>query len=314
MNNLARSTTLPVCDLPPDQNPAAVYVAGYPSGNSKRTMIGALDRIAEVLGMSREQVPWHLLRAQHTQAIRAELAAKYAPASANLFLTAMKGVLRQAWRLGLISTDDYEKARDFKPIHGERLPSGRNISKQEMQTLFKLCSGNGVRGVRDAAILALLYGAGLRRHEATSLNLDQYDPNLRQLTVIGKGNKERVVPLPVGSATHVDRWIKLRGLEPGPLLYPMCRGGCFVARRMTDGVTGDVLERLYKLAGFNKITPHDMRRTFVGDMLDAGADISSVQQIVGHAVTSTTQRYDRRPDAAKRKAADLLDVPVFDDE
>ena len=157
-------------------------------------------------------------------------------------------------------------------------------------------------------MLALFYGCGLRRSEAVALLLDDYDHG--KVTVrSGKGRKERIVYCPVGGREAINAWIARRGLAPGALLNPVNKAGHIQHRPMTAQA---VLLRLHFLAdqaGVSRFSPHDLRRSFVGELLDAGADISSVQQLVGHANVATTQRYDRRPEEAKRRTAEMLHVP-----
>ena len=149
-----------------DQHPAAVYLAGL-SPSSRRTMRGALDTIAQ-LGLGSKEatawdVPWHRLRFQHTQAIRSALAGRYAHTTANRMLSALRGTLKAAWKLGLISAEEYQKAASVESISGETVPAGRALSGGELVGLLETCEQTPL-GVRDAAILSLLYGCGLRRN------------------------------------------------------------------------------------------------------------------------------------------------------
>jgi integrase len=112
-----------------------------------------------------------------------------------------------------------------------------------------------------------------------------------------------------GSRDALDACLAVRGDEPGPLFFPVTKGNIIERRRMTDGAVAELVGRLAKKAKVQAFSPHDMRRSFIGDMLDAGADIATVQALAGHASPTTTSRYDRRGDRTKRKAAELLHVP-----
>jgi len=296
-----------------DNHPAAVYIASLAPG-SRRTMTEALDTIARVLTNGRDDavsLNWAGLRYQHTAAIREELAARYAPATANKILSALRGVLKESWRLGMMSAEDYQRAADLKAVRGERIPHGRALSHGEVRALFEVCSKDASpAGARDAALLAVLYGAGIRRSEAAALTLEDFDAETGALVIrAGKGRKDRIVYATNGSHEALAAWLELRGDTPGALFCPVNKGGKITVRPMTDQSIFYVLKRRGEEAGVKSFSPHDMRRTFIGELLDAGADISTVQQLAGHANVTTTQRYDRRGEATKRKAAELLYVP-----
>lgn len=300
-------------EVPHDRNPALVYLARL-APSSRRVMRGALRRMAELLTSGRcDEVtcPWGGLRYQHTAAVRAWLAERYAPATANRYLAALRGVLKEAWRLGHTDAETYRRTVDLPAVRGETLPAGRAISGGELRALFASCAEDGTPGgARDAALLALLYGGGLRRSEAVGLDVDDYDPSTGAVRVThGKGNKARIVYLANGGRAAVAAWLEVRGLKPGPLLLPVSKYGRIAVRRLTDQAVYDGLRRRARRAGVAACSPHDCRRTFVGDLLDAGADLVSVQRLAGHANVTTTARYDRRGEEAKRKAADLLHVP-----
>lgn len=296
-----------------DNHPAAVYIMSLAPG-SRRTMKEALDTIAGILTIGRDDavsLNWAGLRYQHTAAVREELAAKYAPATANKMLSALRGVLKESWRLGLMTAEDYHRAADLKAVKGEKLPSGRALSHGEVRALFEACSEDASpAGARDAALLAVLYGAGIRRSECAALNIADFDTETGALIVrAGKGRKDRIAYATNGSREALIAWLGVRGDAPGALFCPVNKGGRITVRPMTDQSIFYVLKKRGDGAGVKSFSPHDMRRTFIGELLDAGADISTVQQLAGHANVTTTQRYDRRGEETKRKAAELLYVP-----
>lgn len=308
-----RGALAPVCDLPPDQRPALVYLAGLAPG-SRRAMRQALDVIAHELtsgACDGETCPWAALRFQHTAAIRSTLAERYAPATANKMLAALRGVLKATWRLGQMTAEDHARAADLPSVRGTTAPRGRGLSAGELRALFGACADDASpAGRRDAAILAALYGGGLRRSEAAALELGDYDPATGALLVrSGKGRKARVAYLGGGAREALGAWLALRGPEPGRLFWPINQAGAPVRGGLTDQALYDVCKKRADQARVKDFSPHDLRRSFVSDLLDAGADVVSVQGLAGHANVTTTARYDRRGETAKRKAAGLLHVP-----
>jgi len=127
--------------------------------------------------------------------------------------------------------------------------------------------------------------------------------------VTGKGDKEREVPLPPGAVLALADWLAVRGDWEGSLFVAVNKGGRLGRRRMTEQAVYGILQKRATEAGVDDLSPHDLRRTYVGDLLDRGADIATVQKLAGHADVSTTARYDRRGGAARRAAADLLHIP-----
>lgn len=271
---------------------------------------GALDTIAGLLSGGQADaltLDWAALRFQHTAAIRAKLAEGYAPATANKMLSALRRTLRAAWRLGQVDAETYRRAVDIEAVKGDRLPTGRNLTDGEIRAMFAACAADpSPAGVRDAAILALLR-LGLRRQEVATLQVGDVDGET--VKVRGKGDTERAVPLEGGAAEALADWLTLRGDRAGPLLLRVNKGGRVIRKGITAQAVYNVLGKRAAEAGVKELTPYDWRRTFAGDLLDAGADLSTVQKLMGHADPKTTARYDRRPEATKRPAVGLLHVP-----
>ena len=297
----------------PDRNPALIYCARL-QGSGRSSMIAMLRRCARDLGAELETLPWHKLRYEHVQAIISKASdCGYAPGTVNLLRVALREIARASWRLGLLDSEELQRILDVKAVRGSRLPPGKALSRGELSALFStLADDTTPAGARDAAIMALGYGAGLRRAEIAALQIGQVQAGSDGYTlrVIGKGNKERVIFLNDGGAEALRSWISLRGDEPGPLFYAGRKGGHLLpGQGMDPGSIREIVARRAAAAGLQGVSPHDLRRSFVSDLLDAGVDISTVAGMAGHANVSTTARYDRRGDEAKRRASKALHVP-----
>ncbi|MBF6611848.1 MAG: tyrosine-type recombinase/integrase [Chloroflexi bacterium] len=296
-----------------DQHPAGVYLARLAPG-SRRTIGESLNAIAALLTNYRcnmQTLDWSALRYQHTAAIRALLAELYSPATANKMLAALRGVMREAWRLGQMSAEEFHRAADLPAVHGTADPRGRALTPEELAALFALCAqDNTPSGKRDAALLAVLYNCGLRRSEVVALNAADYEAKTGAVKVrSGKGNKARTTYAANETGSAINSWLAVRGSGPGPLFCPVNKSGKITLRPISDQAVRKILRKRALQGGIAPFSPHDLRRTMIGDLLDAGADISTVQRLAGHANVTTTARYDRRGEVAKRKAANLLKVP-----
>ena len=309
---------------PPSKHPVNVYIKHLGPG-SRRAMTDALNVIAKLLtgadwveveGKSKlvggqldaENLPWPALGHEHTAAIRAKLAEKYAPSNANKHLAALKGVLKECWRFGYMDAEQYARATDIESVKGERLPAGRSLTLGEVGALFAATGKDATpAGARDSALLALLYGGGLRRSEVVGLTRQDYVDGV--LTVRGKGNKEREVFVTNGAEDALAAWLEIRGDGDGPLFYPVDKSGRVTQRQMSDQAVLLILRRRAKQAGVRRLSPHDLRRSFITHMLENGADLAVVQRLAGHRSPMTTAKYDRRGSEAARKASELLHIP-----
>ena len=143
-----------------------------------------------------------------------------------------------------------------------------------------------------------------------NLDLENWDPEAGKLTIVrGKRNKSRTSYLAGGAAAALEDWLDLRGAAAGPLFIEVNKGGKFIFHRLTTQAIYNLLRKRGNQAGVTGFSPHDMRRTFVSDLLEAGADIAIIARLAGHESVTTTAKYDRRPEEAKKKAAGLLHVP-----
>jgi integrase len=320
---MTQLTISPIGELAQHQrladNAAAVYLSRLSSQRSQQTMRGALNAVADLLVPTLDKrddsrfldVPFAAMRYQHTAALRAQITARYSPARANTLLAALRGVLKEAWRLGQMGAEDYQRAVDIANVKAETLPRGRDLHEGEVMALARACMNDETpAGIRDAAIIGILATGGLRREELTALTLAHVDSSGRIEVRGGKGRKDRTVYLAGGALAALLDWLDLRGDVPGPLFHPIRKNGAIQhGQPMTAQAVYKLLVKRAAQAGVADFSPHDFRRTFVGDLLDKGVDISIVSKLAGHSDPKTTARYDRRPEGVKREASARLHYP-----
>jgi site-specific recombinase XerD len=172
------------------------------------------------------------------------------------------------------------------------------LHREELQRLFDAVPAGGVRGLRDRAILETLYSTGLRVSELVSLNRSQVDLQRKEFMVRGKGRKPRIVFLSAAAAKAIAEYLKLRddNFEPLFLNYRHSKKAEDVTlgeKRRLSSVMVEYLVRNYaRKAGIvKKVTPHVLRHSFATELLINGADIRSVQEMLGHSSITTTQIY-----------------------
>ncbi|MHB0914296.1 MAG: site-specific tyrosine recombinase XerD [Thermoleophilia bacterium] len=173
---------------------------------------------------------------------------------------------------------------------GRKLPTVLNLG--EVRTLLHQADGTAPGNLRDRAILELLYGAGLRVSEVGGLRLEDVDLEAGFVRCYGKGAKERMVPMGEPAVAAIDRYLR----QGRPLLGPEVKSGHLFLNRFGRGLTRQSIHRSIvacaRQAGLTKtITPHTLRHSFATHLLAGGADLRSVQEMLGHADVSTTQIY-----------------------
>jgi integrase/recombinase XerD len=295
-----------------ERNPVEVYLAGL-SATGRRTMAQKLKIVSVVLGHEDPRdVIWSDVKFEHFIAIRSWLAdSDRSPATVNATLAALRGTAKAAWALGLLSSEAYSRIAAVKGVRASRLPRGRALSVGEVTALFDVCFNDEMpAGRRDAAILALLLGAGLRRAECASLALGDHNSKNQSLIIRGKGNKERLMPLSKSVDQAVSDWLAVRGEWTGPLLCRVRKDGVIKQEPITAQAIYKALGKRGEQARVARFSPHDLRKSYASGLIDSsGGDIATVSRLLGHASIQTTTIYDRRGEAAKRKVADSLHLP-----
>ena len=174
----------------------------------------------------------------------------YAPATANRILSALRGALEQTWLLGQMSAEDYHRAARLSPINGEVLPAGRELLGEEIAALLQNCIEDPrVIGIRDAAMICIIFGAGLRREEVTTLSMDDYILEDNKLVIRGKRSKQRTAYLVDEATAALTDWLDIRGRNPGPLFLSLKKDGKLIyGRRMTPQAIYHILATRAKRA------------------------------------------------------------------
>jgi integrase/recombinase XerC len=272
-------------------------------------------RIGELLpsDLHRDSVRAHIHQLGKAGVARSSVARK---------ISALRSFMRYLRREALLDADPTALA--VSPRRQQTLPV--HLSEQEMVRLLETPDAGSPLGRRDRAILELFYASGLRLSELESLDLDNLDLGGRMVRVLGKGGKERIVPFNRSAERAIRAWLKDREIilaerrtrheersqeRRTARRTPTSRGGAmaepvFVNHRGTrlTGRSVDRLLRRYALqcACQTGISPHALRHSFATHLLQRGADLRAIQELLGHARLSTTQRYTHV------NAAQLIDV------
>jgi integrase/recombinase XerC len=177
----------------------------------------------------------------------------------------------------------------------KKLPS--YLAESEAATIIELPQGGSLQNLRDRAILELLYASGLRVSELVGLNEDNLDMDQETVRVLGKGKKERIVPFGSYAARalleylnekHARRLSVTDGAGTVPVFVSVRRG----SRRLASRDVQRLVARLrLKLSATRRVTPHTLRHSFATHLLEHGADLRSIQELLGHESLSTTQKY-----------------------
>jgi site-specific recombinase XerD len=274
---------------PPTGEPFAAYLDWMRARGASRATLRAyaadlrqLGRWLSAAGIAPEDADTRTLRryAAHLGTLR------YAPATAARKLSAVRGLY--AWMHDRGAIERSPATLVPGPKRTRSLPA--TLSSVEVERLLDAPAGTSPRDLRDRALLELLYGCGLRAAEACDLDVADVRLDAEHVRVTGKGGKQRVVPLGGAAAAALDRYLA-RGrprMAAGP------SGRVFVSVRGRPLHPSDVrrsLLRALRRAGVAERSPHALRHTFATHLLEGGADLRSIQDLLGHASVGTTQVY-----------------------
>jgi integrase/recombinase XerC len=266
---------------------------GLEKNSSAYTVKSYREDLTQALGFFRERLSGDVtpqrVTTRHVRAYLAWLSEQnYAKTTIARRMAALRSWFRFLCRQGEVAANPTDGLRGPRQDH--KLP--HFLSGEEVARLLAAPGGVEPLLVRDRAILETLYSAGLRVGELVGLNLDDLDLDDGTITVRGKGKRERLALLGVPALAAVNAWLELRGaIAPQAARHAAVflnhRGG-----RLTVRSVGRLLEKYLALAGLDPATsPHTLRHSFATHLLDAGADIRGVQELLGHKSLTTTQIY-----------------------
>lgn len=299
------------------RNPLTLYLTRL-APSSQLTMRYVLQDAADRLGfedINLEDIDWHLLQPEHVIALVAALREDgYAPNTSSLYVNAVRGVMNEAWRMSLISQEHLLKMHTVKAAPGTRLGQGRNLRRTLIREMMQACAADPrPQGLRDAAVIGILYGSGMRKSESVNLDLAQINFDERSLRVIGKGNKELVKYAPDWAFAKLQAWLAFRreqlkeGEQDDHFLFNRIRRGSHITR---ERITKHAIYYIARQRGAQvgvKIMPHDFRRSFITRVIEEH-DLSIAQKLAHHSNIQTTASYDVRDDNERRRAVDRFDL------
>jgi integrase/recombinase XerD len=257
------------------------------SDNTLKAYGADLRGFAAWLGEDRGLLDVRRQDIEHYLAHRFELAVK--PRSAARLLSSLKRFYQYQYREGLIGSDP--SLQIDNPRIGRPLP--KSLTEEEVEALLSVADGTTAEGLRDRAMLELLYATGLRVSELVGLTFSQVNLNQGVVRVLGKGNKERLVPVGQEAEHYLGQYLNegrvelLRGRDVSDAVFVTRRGAS-----MTRQAFWYMIKRRARQAGIDKqLSPHTLRHAFATHLLNHGADLRVVQMLLGHSDLSTTQIY-----------------------
>ncbi len=281
------------------KNPALVYLSSLGSETSKNNLRYTIDMIARVSSEGVHNLgsfPWHQLRREHVIGIMRKLQCRDGlipkPSTLRLYLIVLKRIAEEAMHLDLMSMKDYASIKRIKAPTGSRVQSGRVLNDYEIDLLLDTCSARSFHDLRDCAMLGLMLFAGLRRKEVVSLKLADIDWSRKQICVIGKRNKERILPLKDNLLKMLARYVlHVRGELEGALFCRITKDNRIINIPLSARSVYAVVAKRARLADIGNLEPHDLRRTFATTLDRNQVSLKLIKELLGHSSINTTETY-----------------------
>ena len=249
-----------------------------------------LERLIEFAGdITVDKITFDLARKwrQWLNRFKNEKGDNLAPITQNYHMIALRSFLK------------YLARRDIESLAPEKIDLSKNtvvetsyLTTEEVKHLFAVIDQNSEIGIRDRAILELLFSGGLRVSELCNIDRDRINLNRREFMIRGKGRKDRPIFISKEAAERLRDYLDIRKDNEKPLFISLSTSNKRQVSRLTPRSIQRIVEKYAKAAGITKhVSPHTLRHSFATDLLMNGADLRSVQAMLGHSNISTTQRY-----------------------
>lgn len=321
-DNLYNLTWNPILPYPIRgmSNPANLYL-GQHKASTATTYLGKLNMLAQRLGAPNqdyEYLNWSAFDLPQTKAFINNLINpnktddRLSNSTINGYLSLIKNIIKQASLMGLVSHNQFQRVSSIKALKVPSGLAGRMATPDEKKAMFEFCYSlaNTTKGARDAAMLAALFYAGLRRHEIGLLEMDDVDMTNAIITIKGKGDTVENLEMAPTLMTHLSKWIdEFRGYEKGSLFPRVTKEGTIL---YNTSITGSGVREILSfissgvgLCGKDRIRPHDTRRTFGSELLEV-TDIKTAADLMRHSNINQTAKYDRRMGERRRNALENL--------
>jgi integrase/recombinase XerD len=298
----------------PTANPAQLYIASLNTKQSRQTGVQAMKRLLKVFSQSDADwwsFPWWKVTAQEATMAQNTILSRYSPSTARLTMCALRRILKQCYRLRLMTAEDHLRAVDLDRITAESAPAGRMLKKEERSALIAYADTlGGDYGAMVAAIFATALGGGLRREELARLGVQPVAPVGATIRFMGKRSKVRDQRLPQWATDRLRAWLAVRGERSSKTMFLRTQGRHLKDVGPSVWSIWSLIVETGKAAGVAPFTPHDLRRTYGSRMLDL-ADLSLTRKALGHDSIETTALYDRRDDDRLAAAIDRLESDGF---
>ena len=291
-------------------SPCTLYLQRLaPSGRT--SVASQLNQVKKLLNWQGDihQQPFHLLKFAEIEHIKQQMLVQgKSPRTINLAINSLKSVVKTGFLMELTPEKTWLKVQAVKSLKTTSNDKGKALTSTQVQLLLTECAcDKRPIGKRDVAILAIFLATGARRFELANFMLADFDPKQNSLRInLGKGRKSRCQFLPTWALPHLKTWLEVRGNPAGFLFNPFrCRIPDPDHQLSVSAIYRAVKKRS-EMALANASAPHDLRRTFITQLLRQNIDLSTASKLAGHASLATTQIYDKRGDDITRDAAQAL--------